>query len=101
MSISTAAHRIQAVDRRAPMSDSDTVDIGAGIDAAANEIFGDETDATDAQEGSGNGADADDGPSPGAIDQIGAAIRPALEYAHDVDDEPPVRSGPFPAGGPS
>ena len=79
------------------MSDSDSVDIGAAIDAATNQIFDDETDATDAQEGS----NLDDGSSPGAIDQIGAAIRPALEYAHDVDDEPPVRSGPYPAGGPS
>ena len=82
-------------------ADTDPVDIGGAIDVATKEIFGDETDATAAQDGTGGGLDPAEGSSPGAIEQIGAAVREAFEYSHDVDDEPPARTGPYPAGGPS
>jgi hypothetical protein len=76
-------------------------DIGSGIgqalEEAEKEIFGDPATA------GGQGTPADlggDDSSPGALEQIGEAIRPALEYMHDTADEPPERTGPYPAGGP-
>jgi hypothetical protein len=79
---------------------SDEADIGSTIgqalEDAENEIFGE-------PQAGGQDGPADlsgDDSSPGAIEQIGEAIRPALEYMHDTADDPPERTGPHPAGGP-
>jgi hypothetical protein len=77
--------------------ESGDIAIGQAIEDAANEVLGD----GDTAEGQGTAADADDSDSsPGALEQIGEAIRPALEYVHDTADDPPERTGPYPAGGP-
>jgi hypothetical protein len=78
------------------MTMSDDTGIGKALEEAENEIFG---------EPQAGGHDtsteaAGDDSAPGALEQIGEAIRPALEYMHDTADDPPERTGPYPAGGP-
>jgi hypothetical protein len=76
--------------------ESDDIGIGKALEEAEKEIFGE-------PEAGGQDTSADlggDDSASGAIDQIGEAIRPALEYMHDTADEPPERTGPYPAGGP-
>ena len=71
--------------------------IGQALEDAANAALGDD----DAPEGQAPTADADASDStPGALEQIGGALRPVLEYMHDTADDPPERTGPYPAGGP-
>ena len=76
---------------------SDETDIGQSIEDAANAVFGD--GATAADQAPTADADASDS-TPGALEQIGGALRPVLEYMHDTADDPPERTGPYPAGGP-
>jgi hypothetical protein len=77
--------------------ESGDIDIGGAVEAAANAVFG------DGESGDGQGTAVDLGeedPSPGALEQIGDAIRPVLEYMDDTAEDPPERTGPYPAGGP-
>ena len=70
--------------------------IGQTLEDAANAVLGDD----DTPEGQATADPGDSGSSPGAIEQIGGALRPVLEYMHDTADDPPERTGPHPAGGP-
>jgi hypothetical protein len=75
--------------------EADDTGIGAAIQAAMDAIDG------KTPEGDWTPIEPAGDPAPGAIEQMGNAVRGALEYAHDVDDDPPLRTGPYPAGGPS
>ena len=69
--------------------------IGQTLEDAANAVLGDD-DTAGGQTGDAEASDS----TPGALEQIGGALRPVLEYMHDTADDPPERSGPYPAGGP-
>lgn len=75
---------------------SDDTDIGPALEDAANAVLGDD----DTPEGQTTADAGDSDASPGALEQIGGALRPVLEYMHDTADDPPERTGPYPAGGP-
>jgi hypothetical protein len=77
--------------------ESGDIGIGKALEEAEKEIFGD----GDTADGQGTAVDVgEDDTSRGALEQIGEAIRPALEYMHDTAEDPPERTGPYPAGGP-
>jgi hypothetical protein len=92
----------------------DPEDIGKTIEETAAQVAGaggstDDPVGDAARSIADAAADGDSGDSPDDVfddlSKIGEEVLEkmgrATEYRHDVNDEPPPRTGPYPAGGPS